>query len=136
MTKQCVECGNDIESRRAKIYCGTACRNRGIAKNRRSYELNGSPTWKGGRKLCSSGYVLVKHPKSTRKDGYIQEHRLIIEEYFGRELRSDEDVHHINGDKQDNRLSNLVVIKREAHMKLHALENYQNRERDALGRFK
>ena len=136
MNKHCVECGNVIESRRAKLYCGTTCRNRGIAKSRRSYKLSGSPTWKGGRKLCSNGYVLVKHPKSTRSDGYIQEHRLIIEEYFGRDLRSGEDVHHINGNKQDNRLTNLVVMDRGVHMRMHALENYQNRERNALGRFK
>ena len=78
----------------------------------------------------------MKHPKSTRSDGYIQEHRLIIEEYFGRDLRSGEDVHHINGNKQDNRLTNLVVMDRGVHMRMHALENYQNRERDDHGRFK
>lgn len=38
------------------------------------------------------------------------EHRLVIEEYFERKLKSNEHVHHINGDKRDNRLENLVVM--------------------------
>lgn len=44
-----------------------------------------------------------------RKNGQ-SEHRLIIEKHFGRKLRIDEQVHHINGDKKDNRLENLVVM--------------------------
>lgn len=135
MLKICEECGEEIKSKRANQYCGTVCRNRGIAKKRRSYKLEDSPTWKGGRKLDSCGYVLVKHPKSRRKDGYIQEHRLIMEEFLGRELEEDEDVHHINGDKQDNRIENLSVIKRSEHMRLHALENHMKRKRDSYGRF-
>ena len=53
-----------------------------------------------------------------RKNGQ-SEHRLIIEEYFGRKLKEDEHVHHINGDKKDNRLENLVVMSAQAHMYLH-----------------
>lgn len=41
---------------------------------------------------------------------YIAEHRLIIENYIGRKLTSKEVVHHINGDKRDNRIKNLEVF--------------------------
>lgn len=47
------------------------------------------------------------------------EHRLVIEEFFERKLKSNEHVHHINGDKGDNRLKNLVVITPKAHMFIH-----------------
>ena len=47
------------------------------------------------------------------------EHRLVIEEYFERKLKSNEHVHHINGDKRDNRLENLVVMSAQAHMYIH-----------------
>lgn len=133
--KSCEICGDEIKSIRANIYCGTSCRNKGIAKNRRSYKLDSSPTWKGGKKLDTRGYVLVKHNSSTRSDGYIQEHRLVMEQHLNRKLLPDEQVHHINGDKQDNRLENLEVLSVSEHMRLHALEKETWRGRDSLGRY-
>lgn len=65
-----------------------------------------------GRILDGNGYVRVKapdgHPFAT-KAGYIQEHRLVVEEHLGRYLRPDESVHHKNGVRDDNRLENLEL---------------------------
>ena len=57
-------------------------------------------------------------PKYKSRKG-MAEHRLVIEEYFERKLKSNEHVHHINGDKGDNRLENLVVMSAQAHMYIH-----------------
>lgn len=37
-------------------------------------------------------------------------HRHVMEEHLGRSLEHNEHVYHINGDPQDNRLENLIVI--------------------------
>ena len=58
--------------------------------------------------------------KKYIKNRYVYEHRLIMEEYLGRLLESEELVHHINGDKLDNRLKNLEIVSRSKHSYMHA----------------
>src|SRR3982750_294353 len=82
-------------------------------------KLNGQ--YKGGRKKVERGYIWVlnrNHPNSL-KGGYIQEHRLIMSQYLGRPLTKDEDVHHINGIKDDNRIENLQLISHGNHSTHH-----------------
>jgi len=74
------------------------------------------PTWKGGRHVNNFGYM------TTRIKGkrYL-EHRLIMEKVLGRPLKVNEIVHHINGDKLDNRPENLRVIERKKHSPSYTL---------------
>lgn len=58
------------------------------------------------------GYVMVPYQKghpNARKDGYIREHTLVMSEYLGRPLLSNENVHHKNGQRADNRIENLEL---------------------------
>jgi hypothetical protein len=48
------------------------------------------------------------HPNANSK-GAIAEHRLVMSLQLGRPLLSNENVHHINGDRKDNRLENLEL---------------------------
>jgi hypothetical protein len=61
------------------------------------------------------------------------QHRLIMERSLGRYLLPTELVHHINGDKQDNRLENLEIKSQSDHMKHHKAVGMALR--DNKGRF-
>jgi hypothetical protein len=75
------------------------------------------PNWKGGRWTSKSdGYVRVYSPDDPRNvNGYLLEHRVVVETSLGRQLTEYEIVHHRNGVRDDNHIDNLVIVSRNNH---------------------
>jgi hypothetical protein len=70
--------------------------------------------YKGGWIEKDLGY------KRTTISSIVQrEHRLVMEKYLDRTLLRTEHVHHINGNKLDNRIRNLMVLSPSEHASLH-----------------
>lgn len=64
-----------------------------------------------GDRVDDQGYVQVLAPEhpNARKSKRIPKHRLVMSEFLSRPLKANENVHHINGNKSDNRIENLEL---------------------------
>lgn len=114
----CSHCGCDIlitpSKKRYYKFCNRDCF---TAWMRRT---GGGRRWllTNGGVSCQNGYVFLR--EGQRK--YRAEHRIIMEEHLGRPLTSDEIVHHIDHDKTNNDISNLQIVTRAEHARLHKEE--------------
>ena len=85
----------------------------------------------GHIKEQKNGYVLAycpEHPKA-HVDGYVLLHTVVMEQHIGRYLEDDEVVHHVNHNRMDNRIENLMLMKKKAHMSMHMKERHQKRRK-------
>jgi len=92
-------------------------------KNNPMWGKRGTDTsnWRGGKRKHKDGYIeiwLPTHP-NAHPNGYVFESHLVAEKALGRYLTKNEIVHHINGIKDDNRNSNLLICTESYHQWLH-----------------
>ena len=106
---------------------------RRMISERNSCNYNGLNGY-GHTKIHSRGYVLayVPHHPRAHKDGYAMLHTVVMERHIGRYLNSNEVVHHINHDRKDNRIENLLLMDKQEHMTMHMKERHEKRRNSLL----
>jgi hypothetical protein len=133
---QCPTCGRPFGKRARCYYCTSqiehlTCTVPGCEL---PHEANG---------FCNLHYLrwkkygdpLTLHPEAKhwyqRKDGYIVEtvygrvvlqHRLVMERHLGRPLAKNEEIHHKNEIKTDNRIENLEIVTAPIHQRQYHSE--------------
>lgn len=81
-------------------------------RNKRKQSRNRYTNLLIGKIIKSKNYKLIYDPNHfTHEYGnYVAEHRYVIERLLNRPLKRNEHVHHINKNKHDNKISNLMVL--------------------------
>lgn len=95
---------------------------------RNSCDYNGLNGY-GHTKRHNGGYIrayVPKHP-NAQKDGYVMLHTVIMEQSLGRYLNDNEVVHHINHNKADNRIENLMLMDKHEHLSMHLKERHEKK---------
>lgn len=135
----CHTCGSLVERRqseiRQRVYCKRICSNANASADALERRARGLPVgrpavykirkkargclWKiiqtpdGNRRAyrLKDGYVRVYWPEhpSANASGSVLEHRMVMEAHLGRRLLRTETVHHKNGQRDDNPISNLEL---------------------------
>ena len=121
------KCGKKFQVPLARIrdnrgkYCSNKCkykyyvRPKGLhynikVRNKAWFKFTGGAIDKKGYRIL---YKSGKH---------VREHRFLMEEHLNKKLDKLADVHHVNGNKLDNRIENLIILSHSEHTRYHNLQ--------------
>lgn len=146
---ECAFCGKLIHVKQSQMnkciknYCSIECANkdkkiRYAGSKNHQYGLKGNKnsSWKSDEKISFYGYKLIRvldHPFKNCDD-FVFEHRLVAEKYLltndnsidinGKKyLKKGYVVHHLDFNRQNNDVSNLIIMLRGHHTALHVKMN-------------
>lgn len=109
---KCDFCGSDTEKMICRIenskvhFCNSKC-------FRSYYAIN--PSHKANGTWLENGYEITYIGNNVG----IKTHRKVMEEHIGRKLLPKELIHHIDGNKLNNKIENLKIVTPSEHSKLH-----------------
>lgn len=101
---KCERCGKEVrQTSRRKRFCSQDC----YRANKRYIDLQ--------------GYVCIKMPKHPHAttNGWVREHIVVACQAAGRNLKENECVHHIDGNRLNNEPDNLMILPLAVHVQIH-----------------
>lgn len=88
-------------------------------KKGHSSKGSGNPMYNNGISNDKE-YIIISKPDHPNKriNGFVPQHRLVMEQHIGRYLTKDEHIHHKDGNRKNNHISNLQIVSNSEHIKL------------------
>lgn len=145
VTLACRNCGKAFSEAAShvtrRVFCSRECQHsdKQFSQDKAEARIGDkNPAWKGGLAKQSDGYVYEiarGHPMAASGFAYVLQHRLIAERYLRAEmpnskflieidgqkyLRREIEVHHVDRNRANNDVDNLVVCTSDAHKAFHS----------------
>ncbi len=146
ITVICPQCNEErkikLKCHKQKIgLCGSCATKKSHKNNPRIGRAENHYNWKGGININQQGYIIEYVKKDSKwfsmavnnhkAGGYILQHRLVMAKHLGRCLFKNEMVHHINGDRKNNKIENLKLLDKKEH-KITYQDGYRDGFADAM----
>ena len=135
MTKACEKCGKLVTRCPSQfmehVFCSRTCSREYLSTKmtKMNEVLNPERMNFSTRIKLRNAHLNTGEGKTYTKTFSRHTHRVVAEAMLGRKLRSDEVVHHIDGNKRNNDPSNLQVMTRSEHARMHTLEYYEKKRK-------
>jgi hypothetical protein len=121
-----------------RMFCDNVCRSEqlsidGKGENNYFYGKKLTPWNKKNQRVwkhkTAKGYVVLNIRQNDGTVKKVYEHRFVMQENLGRELKCEEIVHHIDEDVANNAIENLILFESNAEHLRHHAELRRNRDR-------
>ncbi len=129
------ECGNEINLKRVQVTKNNPTKSCGcLRKETTSKRMSGENhyNYKGKGSVDGGGYLTFRHGELRG----VKIHRYVYEQHYGITLTPNQNIHHINGDRLDNRIENLELwdttqpsgqrVEDKIKFYFELVENYKN----------
>jgi uncharacterized radical SAM superfamily protein len=115
---------NEAVRNKQNKFCSINCRKcnwKKYAANRLIEHVNtiGNSLFKGGIGITTDGYIWIRIKGNGYHHNQIKLHRYLMEIKLGRKLLEREIIHHIDENKLNNDINNLMIVTRAQHNRIH-----------------
>jgi len=123
---KCDNCGTDFERakngklRESQIHFCSKCPTLSLSASLSSPTRHKKYLEKGYKNDRGYKEIFVGPEYPYRKSGWVREHIIVMEKHIGKKIPKGMVVHHIDGDKQNNNIDNLLLCTVQEHNNCHA----------------